>query len=100
VAGILLGAGFTAQQAADGVDCAARAVIGHTLTEAGRPPGGEVDGGEAEHDAAQQHLPPDRYPSLGVIARAGVRHDPDRLFELTLDGLVFGLQHQQATAGS
>jgi TetR/AcrR family tetracycline transcriptional repressor len=100
VAGILLGAGFTAQQAADGVDCAARAIIGHTLTEAGRPPGGDVGGGEAEHDAAQQQLPPDRYPGLGVIASAGVRYDPDRLFELALDGLVLGLHHQRSTARS
>jgi TetR/AcrR family transcriptional regulator, tetracycline repressor protein len=98
IAGILLGASFTAQQTADGVDCAARTVIGHTLTEAGRPPGGDVDGGEAEHEEAQQRLPPDRYPSLGVIAHARVRHDPDRLFELALDGLVLGLEHQRSAA--
>jgi len=100
VADILLRAGFTAHEAADGVDCAARTVIGHTLTEAGRPPGGDVDGGEAEHEEAQQHLSPDRYPALGVIARAGVRHDPDQLFELALDGLVLGLEDQRSTPAS
>jgi TetR/AcrR family transcriptional regulator, tetracycline repressor protein len=100
ITGTLLVGGFTAQEAADGVDCAARLVIGHTLTEAGRPPGGDVDGGEAEHEEAQQQLPPDCYPGLGVVARAGVRHDPDRLFELALDGLVLGLEHQRSTAGS
>jgi TetR/AcrR family tetracycline transcriptional repressor len=99
ITSMLLAGGFTAQQAADGVDCAARAVIGHTLTEAGRPPGGDVDGGEAQHEEAQQQLPPDRYPGLGVIARAGVRHDPDRLFELALDGLVLALQHPRSSAG-
>jgi TetR/AcrR family transcriptional regulator, tetracycline repressor protein len=98
LAGILLGAGFTPQQAADGVDCAARTVIGHTLTEAGRPPGGDIDGGEAEHAAAQQSLPLDRYPGLGAMEQAGVRHDPDRLFELAVDGLVLALQNQRATA--
>jgi TetR/AcrR family tetracycline transcriptional repressor len=100
VTGILLAGGFTAQQAADGVDCAARMVIGHTLTEAGRPPGGDVGGGEAEHEEAQQQLPPDRFPGLGVIARAGVRHNPDRLFELALDGLVLVLEGQRSTATS
>jgi TetR/AcrR family transcriptional regulator, tetracycline repressor protein len=100
VTGMLLAGGLTAQQAADGVDCAARMVIGHTLTEAGRPPGGDVDGGEAKHEEAQQQLAPDRFPGLGVIARAGVRHDPDRLFELALEGLVLGLEHQRSTAAS
>jgi TetR/AcrR family transcriptional regulator, tetracycline repressor protein len=98
VAGILLRAGFTAQQAADGVDCAARTVIGHTLAEGGRSPGVVIDGGEAEHEEAQQSLPPDRYPGLSAIGRAGIQHDPDRLFELALDGLELVLLRQLATA--
>jgi AcrR family transcriptional regulator len=93
---ILLDAGFTPQQAADGVDCAARVVIGHTLAEGGRPPGGEVGGGESEHVAAQQNLPVDRFPSLGAIESAGVRHDSDRLFELAVDGLVLVLERQRS----
>jgi AcrR family transcriptional regulator len=98
VSRILLDAGFTPHQAADGVDCAARVLIGHTLAEGGRPPGGQVDGGEDEHDQAQQNLPADRFPSLAAIARAGVRHDPDRLFELALDGVVLVLEKQRATS--
>lgn len=93
----LLAAGFTAQQAADGVDCAGRLIIGHTLTEAGRPPGGDVDGGEDEHLLAQQSLRVDRFPSLATIERAGVHHDPDRLFELALDGLLLVLEQQLRT---
>lgn len=96
VARTLLGAGFTAEQAADGVDCAARVIVGHTLTEAGRPPGGDLDGGEAAHEEAQQQLPPERFPALDAIARAGVRHSADRLFELALDGLVLALREQRA----
>jgi TetR/AcrR family tetracycline transcriptional repressor len=96
VSSILLRAGFTAQQAADGVDCAARILIGHTLAEGGLPPGGDVDGGEVEHELAQRRLPIERYPGLGAIARAGVRHSPDRLFELALDGLVLVLENQRA----
>ena len=94
ITAILLDAGFTEQQAADGFDCLGRLVIGHTLTQAGPPPGGEVSGGEDDHARAQQMLPPDRYPSLAAVHQAGVHHDPERLFELALDGLVLGLQTQ------
>jgi TetR/AcrR family transcriptional regulator, tetracycline repressor protein len=94
VTAILLDAGFTEQQAADGFDCLGRLLIGHTLTEAGQPPGGEVSGGNDDHAHAQQTLPADRYPSLAAVQRAGVRHDPERLFELALDGIVLGLQAQ------
>lgn len=97
ITAILLDAGFSEQQAADGFDCLGRLVIGHTLAEAGRPPGGEVSGGEDEHASAQQTLPADRYPSLAAVERAGVRRDPERLFELALDGMVLGLQTQLLT---
>jgi TetR/AcrR family transcriptional regulator, tetracycline repressor protein len=90
----LLAAGFTEKQAADGVDCLGRLVIGHALTEAGRPPGGDVSGGEAEHVRAQQELSADRYPSLASVERAAVAHDPNRLFELALRGLVLALELQ------
>src|SRR3984957_11617122 len=63
---ILLQAGFAAEQAADAVDCVGRLVIGHTLAEAGRPPGGEVSGGEPEHLAAEQALPAEQYPGLAA----------------------------------
>lgn len=92
VASLLLDAGFSAEQAADGMDCAARMIIGHTLTEAGRPPGGDVDGGEAEHEGAQRDLPADRYPALRAITSAGVTHSADRLFEMALDGLISALR--------
>jgi TetR/AcrR family transcriptional regulator, tetracycline repressor protein len=97
IVAVLLKAGFTPTQAADGVDCAARLVIGHTLAEAGRPPGGDVDGGEVEHAEAQRSLPAERYPGLDAIAHAAVEHSPDRLFELALDGLVLALQEQLAS---
>ena len=42
-------AGRSPQDAADGVDCTGRLVIGHVLAQAGLPPGGDIDGGEAEH---------------------------------------------------
>ncbi len=100
ITAILLDAGFTEQQAADGFDCLGRLVIGHTLTEAGRPPGGEVSGGEDEHASAQQTLPADRYPSLAAVQRADVRHDAERLFELALDGMVLGLQTQLLPPGN
>jgi TetR/AcrR family tetracycline transcriptional repressor len=94
ITAVLLDAGFTEQQAADGFDCTGRLVIGHTLAEAGRPPGGDVSGGETEHVQTKQTLSPERYPSLAAVQRAGVRHDPDRLFEVALDGLVLALQNQ------
>jgi TetR/AcrR family tetracycline transcriptional repressor len=92
ITAILLDAGFTEQDAADGFDCAGRLVIGHTLTEAARPPGGEVSGGEDDPVQTQQTLPPDRYPSLALVRQAGIHHDPERLFEFALDGLVLSLQ--------
>lgn len=88
---ILLAAGFTAEQAMDGFDCAGRLVVGHVLAEAGRPPGGEVDGGEEEHRETQASLPVDTFPALAHVQREGVHHDPERLFELALDGLVLAL---------
>src|SRR6202012_3171546 len=95
---ILLGGGFSEQQAADGFDCAGRMLIGHTLAETGRPPGGEISGGEAEHRDAQADLADGRYPALAAVRRAGVEHDPQRLFELALDGLLLALQAQLGDA--
>jgi TetR/AcrR family transcriptional regulator, tetracycline repressor protein len=88
---IVLRAGLGEQAAADAFDCVGRMVIGHVLAEAGRPPGGEVGGGEDEHQATQRTLPAERYPGLAAVERAGVRHDPGRLFELALDGLIDSL---------
>jgi TetR/AcrR family tetracycline transcriptional repressor len=96
---IALGAGLGEQTAADAFDCIGRMVIGHVLAEAGRPPGGEVSGGEQEHRDAQETLPAERYPGLAAVERAGVRHDPDRLFELALDGLIASLRGP-SSAGS
>jgi len=91
VTSILLQAGLREEQAADGFDCLGRLIVGHALAEAGRPPGGEVSGGEQEHRQAQETLPAERYPALARVQRAAVRHDPNRLFELALDGLVLAL---------
>jgi len=97
ITAILLDAGLTEEQAADGYDCLGRLIIGHALAEAGRPPGGEVGGGEQEHQQAQEILPPDRYPALARVQRAAVRHDPNRLFELALDGLLLALSARRPT---
>lgn len=100
ITSILLAAGLREEQAADGFDCVGRLVIGHALAEAGRPPGGDVGGGEEEHRQAQETLPAERYPALARVQRAGVRHDPDRLFELALDGLVLALSPRPSRLGS
>jgi TetR/AcrR family transcriptional regulator, tetracycline repressor protein len=91
IVSVLLDAGFPEELAADGFDCAGRLLVGHTLAESARPPGEDVDGGEREHVEAQQALPAERFPGLARVQRAGVGHDPDRLFELALDGLVRAL---------
>jgi TetR/AcrR family transcriptional regulator, tetracycline repressor protein len=91
---VLLDAGFGAQDAADGVDCAARLVIGHVLAEAGQPPAGDTDFGDAQHWQAQQALPAARFPGLAAITRAGVQHDPARLFDFALRGLLLALARE------
>lgn len=83
---VLLSAGLSPERAIDGVDMAARLVIGHVLAESGRPPEG-VSGGEVEHMQAQDRLPAERFPALAAVGRARIAHDPERLFELALDGL-------------
>jgi TetR/AcrR family transcriptional regulator, tetracycline repressor protein len=100
ITSILLEVGLSEEQAADGFDCVGRLVIGHALAEAGRPPGGDVDGGEQEHRQAQETLPAERYPALARVQRAEVRHDPDRLFELALDGLVLALSARRPTGSA
>jgi hypothetical protein len=69
-------------------------VIGHVLAQASTPPGAGTDGGEAQHEQAQQALPPDQFPGLAAVTRAGVRHDPDRLFELGIQGIQLTLASQ------
>ena len=95
ITALLLRAGFTAEQAMDGFDCAGRLVVGHVLAEAGRPPGGDVDGGEEEHRETQAGLPAETFPALAHVGRSAVRHDPGRLFELALDGLILALAERR-----
>ena len=92
---ILLEAGLSEERAADGVDCLGRLLIGHALAEAGQPPGGDVGGGEEEHRQAQADLPAARYPALSRVQQASIVHDPGRIFELALDGLILALQAHQ-----
>jgi TetR/AcrR family transcriptional regulator, tetracycline repressor protein len=89
---ILLDADLSEEQAADGADCLGRLLIGHALAEAGQPPGGGVGGGEEEHRQAQAALAAARYPALSRVRRANITHDPGRIFELALDGLILALQ--------
>ena len=88
--GTLRDGGFSEQDAADGVDCLGRLVIGHALAEAATPPG-DVGGGEVQHVEAQRTLPPERFPHLAAVERANVSHDPERLFSLALEGLILSL---------
>ena len=97
ITSILLEAGLSEERAADGFDCLGRLIVGHALAEAGGPPGGEVGGGEQEHRQAQEALPAERYPALARVQRAAVRHDPNRLFELALDGLLLALKPHRPT---
>ena len=91
ITSILLDAGFTEEQSADGFDCAGRLIVGHVLAEAGRPPGGDVDGGE-DRTPRGPAIPTGRtFPGLDPHSKAGVRHDPDRLFEMALNGLTLTL---------
>lgn len=92
---ILLEAGFSEEQSADGWDCAGRLIVGHVLAEAGKPPG-DVGGGEEQHRAAQRILSTTRFPALARVQRAGVQHDADRLFELALDGLIMVLDARRS----
>jgi AcrR family transcriptional regulator len=98
ITSILLDAGMSEEQAADGCDCLGRLIVGHALAEAGRPPGGEVGGGEQEHRHTQETLPAERYPALARVQRAAVRHDPNRLFEQALHGLVLELSAGRPTS--
>jgi TetR/AcrR family transcriptional regulator, tetracycline repressor protein len=100
ITSILLEAGLSEEQAADGSDCLGRLIVGHALAQAGRPPGGEVGGGEQEHREAQETLPAERYPALARVQHAAVRHDPNRLFELALDGLLLALSARCPTGMS
>jgi TetR/AcrR family transcriptional regulator, tetracycline repressor protein len=88
---VLLDAGFGAQDAADGVDCAARLVIGHVLAQAGQPPVADIGGGDAQHRQAQRDLPSAEFPGLAAITRDDVTHSPDRLFDFALRGLLLAL---------
>jgi AcrR family transcriptional regulator len=88
---VLLDAGFSAQDAADGVDCAGRLVIGHVLAEAGQPPVSDVGGSDEQHRQAQRDLPAAEFPGLATVTREGVTHSPDRLFDLALRGLLLAL---------
>jgi AcrR family transcriptional regulator len=90
---ILLDAGLCGRDAADGVDCLGRLLIGHLVAEAGRTPGADQDDAvEERHADAQAALGAERFPALEAIGRASVDHDPRRLFEIALDGLVLALR--------
>jgi TetR/AcrR family tetracycline transcriptional repressor len=92
-ASILLEAGLSERDAADGVDCLGRLLIGHLVAEAGVTPGADDDDDvEDRHAEAQAALGPERFPGLAAIGGASVVHDPERLFEMALAGLVLVLR--------
>src|SRR6202012_6166850 len=82
---ILIDAGLTEQQAADGFDGLARLLIGHTLAEAGRPPVGAVAGGEEEPAQAPAPPPAGQFPALARLEQAGGIHHPHRTVGQALD---------------
>lgn len=91
-ASVLLDAGFSEQDAADGVDCLGRLLIGHLVAEAGVTPGADTDDDvDARHAEAQAALGPERFPGLAAIGGASVAHDPRRLFEIALEGLILAV---------
>ena len=51
-----------------------------------------MGGGEEEHRQAQAALPAARYPALSRVQQANIVHDPGRIFDLALDGLILALQ--------
>jgi hypothetical protein len=91
---ILLDAGFSPQDAADGTDCTARLVIGHVLAEAGQPPANAPGQAEERHEYAQRALSPGAFPGLAAVTKAKATHDPSRLFELALRGNQLALAAQ------
>jgi TetR/AcrR family transcriptional regulator, tetracycline repressor protein len=92
-ASVLLDAGLSERDAADGVDCLGRLLIGHLVAEAGVTPGADADDDvEDRHAEAQAALGPERFPGLTAIGGASVVHDPGRLFEIALEGLVLVLR--------
>ncbi len=92
-ASILLDAGLSARDAADGVDCVGRLLIGHLVAEAGVTPGVDPDDAvDDRHAEAQAALDPERFPALATIGTASVAHDARRLFEFALEGLILALR--------
>lgn len=87
-------AGLSPQDALDAVDCIGRLVIGHAITEVGTPLDADADGREEEHVEAQRALVVERFPRIAAATAAGVEHDPQRLFELALDGLMRELEQR------
>jgi AcrR family transcriptional regulator len=98
VTAILLDAGFSPQRAMDGFDCIGRLVIGHTLAEGGQVQDLGANRVNDDHAAAQSELSLDDYPAIAAVERAGVEHDPDRLFDLAFRGLLIALGDEQAAS--
>ena len=48
--------------------------------------------GTGPEGQAQAALPATRYPALSRVQQANVAHDPGRIFDLALDGLILALQ--------
>ena len=51
-----------------------------------------MGGGEEEHRQAQAALATAPYPAFSRVQQANIVHDPGRIFELALDGLILALQ--------
>jgi TetR/AcrR family tetracycline transcriptional repressor len=90
----LCDAGFTPNEAIDITGSLGPFVIGYTLAEVGRPPGGVEDISSEEIIENFKSLPPDEFPILSQGLYEGRTYDSDLPFDLGLDILQKGLEQR------
>ena len=89
---ILLDAGLSEELAATGPTASAGSSSAMHSPKLASPSAVTWGGGEEEHRQAQAALAAARYPALSRVQQANIVHDPRRIFELALDGLILALQ--------
>jgi AcrR family transcriptional regulator len=81
---LLEGAGFSAQETFDILNCVATFTIGHALAEVGEPVGGEMTDVDTSLDAVSA----DQYPRLTRALSAGIDYRPDETYALGLSAML------------
>ena len=89
---ILLDAGLSEELAATEPTASAGSSSAMHSPKLASPSAVTWGGGEEEHRQAQAALAAARYPALSRVQQANIVHDPRRIFELALDGLILALQ--------